>query len=450
VYNVNVPKYVPPLVMSVHGIRTYAEWQYTLAEVLNRRCIQFKMRRFGYYPVTSFVRSARNQRHVDEFFDWYSAVVREFNTVDSADATKRPSVIAHSFGSFIVGYSALKYREIKFDKVILCGSILPVDFDWHTLFIRDQVGRVRNECGGQDIWVSLAPVGVRGTGTSGRTGFAFLGSRCANDRYDYHKHSDFFQVAHIEQAWLPFLSVEPSRFIIVHGGNIPDDKTYETYIHRTRAIDRVRYGRLPAHSTVAIPFRYSRQWREANRDIYTFIVDRTSGKVCGYINAMPLTDDVFEKVMTGELLDNQIPGGAVLPYVRDQVLKVYFLSIAVAPPQTFPTRAHYDEAVENLVDALFGQLRMYGSSRGIRVEEVGAIGWTPEGERLSRHHFGMTQTATLKIPETTVAGANTVEHPIFRLKLSREAAGAPARIHRGLSKLLDTYDELLHRQGRPA
>ena len=436
-----MPKHIPPLVMSVHGIRTYAEWQYTLAEVLNRRSIQFKMRRFGYYPVTSFVRSARNQRHVDEFCAWYRATVGEFDNVDTAYPAKRPSVIAHSFGAFIIGYSMLKYREIKFDKIILCGSILPTDFDWYTLFNRDQVGRVLNEHGGQDTWVSLARFAVRGTGPSGRTGFAFLGTRLSNVPYDFHKHSDFFQVAHIEESWLPFLHTEPSRFIIVHGADT-DDPAYEKYIHRTRAIDRIRYGRLPAHSTVAIPFKYSRQWREANRDIYTFVVDRSSAKTCGYINAMPLTDEVFGKVMTGELLDNQIPGSAVVPFIRDQVLKIYFLSIAVAPPETFSTRADYEEAVENLLDAFFGQLRMYARTRRIRIAEVGAIGWTPEGERLCVHHFGMKRAGTLKVAETTMAGANVVEHPIYRLSLSRATVDPVARIHNGLSKLLDTYAEL--------
>lgn len=221
--------FIPPLVMSIHGIRTHAEWQNVFGEVLNGEGIQFRNRRFGYYALSSFVQPAKNQHHVDEFFEWYGEIIEKFPAVDVSNPSKRPSVIAHSFGSFVIGYAMLKYREIKFDKIILCGSILPRDFDWHVLFVRDQVGRVRNEVGGRDVWAWLSPFFVRGTGWSGRYGFSFLGSRCSNDHHDFHEHSDFFQPIHIRQAWLPFLRTPPSKFAItvgISGRRIPTKSTF--------------------------------------------------------------------------------------------------------------------------------------------------------------------------------------------------------------------------------
>jgi pimeloyl-ACP methyl ester carboxylesterase len=39
-----------------------------------------------------------------------------------------PSVVAHDFGTYILGYALLRYRNIKLDRIILCGSILPRSF----------------------------------------------------------------------------------------------------------------------------------------------------------------------------------------------------------------------------------------------------------------------------------------------------------------------------------
>ena len=428
--------------MSVHGIRTHAEWQNTLAEILNAEGILFKNRRFGYYPITSFVRPARNQAEVDEFFGWYGDVVERHPNVDLDDPTKRPSVIAHSFGTFIIGYAMLKYREIRFDKVILCGSILPRDFDWHELFVREQVGRVRNECGGQDAWVMLAPLLVRGTGRSGRKGFLSLGTRCSNEPHKYHKHSDFFQAPHISGTWLPFLCTPPTGFEVVNGSTIQAEKTYARYIHRTRAIDRVRFGALPAHQAVAIPFGYSRQWRQVNPHIYTFLIDRTSGKPCGYINAMPLEDDAYAKITTGKMLDPEIPADAIVPYVADQSVKLYVLSIAVAPGVERAGDGLMDEPLELLLDAFFGQLRSY-ASQGIRITEVAAIGWTAKGRRICERLFGMKMTGDLEFKEFDAQGKESiVKHPVYKLDLTASIPSKPARMHRGLRKLIETYAEL--------
>lgn len=64
-----------------------------------------------------------------------------------------------------------KYPDMRFDKIILCGSILPIDFDWSTLFDRDQVNFVRNEYGLRDFWASGVGSFIRDTGASGKKGF---------------------------------------------------------------------------------------------------------------------------------------------------------------------------------------------------------------------------------------------------------------------------------------
>lgn len=435
-------QFTPPLVMSVHGIRTAAEWQHTLAEELGRQGIKFKHRRFGYYPMRHFLRSSQNKKLVDEFFTWYTQAIDSYKgEIELASPRKRPSVVAHSFGCFTIGYAMLKHKEIKFDKVILCGSILPSDFDWNTLFVRDQVGRVLNECGDDDVWVALAPYAVRGTGRSGRDGFAFLGSKCRNEFCIDCEHGDFFQPGHIAGTWLPFLTTEPNTLTTMHGSDIPSSAEFDRFIAQVRAIDRVRFGSLPGHETVAIPEGYSRQWRDVNPDIYTFLVDRSTNTACGYINAMPLEKQAYEDVLAGRVKDNEIPGQSVVPYLADQNLNLYLMSIAVAP-SLGRAEGLYSEPIETLLDGLIGLLRRY-ARRNVRIDEVAAIGWSAEGMRLCERVFEMTQSGSVTTPtQASGAAQQTVEHPVYRLRLSPEALARQALRHRGLRRLLQAYEEM--------
>jgi hypothetical protein len=197
---------------------------------------------------------------------------------------------------------------------------------------------------------------------------------------------------------------------------------------------------LPAHRSVAIPFGYSSKWREVNPDIYTFLIDRANGKVCGYINAMPLEEDAYDKVTAGTMLDNEIPGEAVVPYLSDQTLKLYLMSVAVAPHTARVGEGLLSEPLEVLLDAFFGRLRELARTRRIRISEASAIGWTTEGMRICERLFSMTKSGVLSLKEAGTDGTERIiEHPVYKLQLSGTQAAKPARMHRGLRKLLDLY-----------
>ena len=59
----------------------------------------------------------------------------------------RPSVIAHSFATYLLGNALLHYPYLRFNRVLLCGSILPPSFPWDAIIDRGQVQAVRNEYG---------------------------------------------------------------------------------------------------------------------------------------------------------------------------------------------------------------------------------------------------------------------------------------------------------------
>src|SRR6267154_1207634 len=134
---------------------------------------------------------------VERFYDLYGQTMRSCPEVDLDSYDKRPSVVAHSLGSWIVCNTLVKYEDVRFDKVLLTGSILPTDFDWASLFARDQVGSVRNECGACDQWPKWAKIFVRGTGTRGIHGFERHGGNLENVPSIF-KHSDALVRQHME------------------------------------------------------------------------------------------------------------------------------------------------------------------------------------------------------------------------------------------------------------
>jgi hypothetical protein len=116
-----------------------------------------------------------------------------------------PSVVAHSFGTYILGYTLLRFDFIRFNKVILCGSILPSDFPWDKLIERGQVQAVRNEYGVRDPWVKRVRWFVRGTGPSGASGFTCQHAGLEQEEFEYD-HGDYFGIDHMEDRWIPFLN----------------------------------------------------------------------------------------------------------------------------------------------------------------------------------------------------------------------------------------------------
>jgi hypothetical protein len=100
----------------------------------------------------------------------------------------------------------LRYAFIRFDKVILCGSILPRDFPWNQLIDRGQIQAVRNEFGVRDPWVRRVRGYVRNTGCSGAVGFSNTHTRLYQRDFDYD-HGEYFGRDHMLDTWVPFLEL---------------------------------------------------------------------------------------------------------------------------------------------------------------------------------------------------------------------------------------------------
>ncbi len=198
---------VQPLkvICPLHGIRTCAKWQKGLADLAHSQDWACRLERWSYgqFSLIAFLVPWTRESKLNWLRQQYDTEIHDRRL--DIEKGQTPSVVAHSFGTYILGYTLLRFDFIRFNKVILCGSILPPDFPWDKLIERGQIQALRNEYGVRDPWVKRVCYFVRGTGPSGASGFTCRHERFEQEEFEYY-HSDYFGHDHIEDRWLPFLN----------------------------------------------------------------------------------------------------------------------------------------------------------------------------------------------------------------------------------------------------
>ena len=217
----------PPLrvICPLHGIRTLAVWQKGLSDLAGTYGWVCRLDRWSYgrFTLLAFLTPWSREATLGWLRQQYDEETHDRRLL--IEEGQSPSVVAHSFGTYILGYTLLRFDFIRFNKVILCGSILPRGFPWNKLIDRGQVQAVRNEFGVRDPWVRWVRWFVRGTGPSGAAGFACTHERLEQEEFDFN-HGDYFGIDHMEDRWIPFLN-KPQEAIPRSdvGGRIPRPRT---------------------------------------------------------------------------------------------------------------------------------------------------------------------------------------------------------------------------------
>jgi pimeloyl-ACP methyl ester carboxylesterase len=205
------------VVCPLHGIRTHAEWQRTFSDVAHQHNIYCPLDKwsFGRFSLIRFLLPWQREAKIRWFRSTYDDLMD--SRAAALGGNNRPSVVAHSFGTYILGYALLKYKNIRLDKIILCGSILPRNFPWQEIIERGQVRALRNEYGVKDVWVKFVRWLVKGSGSSGQNGFTQNGFKLKSDEIIQEEfifeHSEYFNRGHMEEFWIPFL-LTPSHPVV--------------------------------------------------------------------------------------------------------------------------------------------------------------------------------------------------------------------------------------------
>jgi pimeloyl-ACP methyl ester carboxylesterase len=197
------------LVMSLHGIRTRGNWQKELDQELSKAGFLPVALDYGLFRALQLVWPASRQKQIEWFRDQYTQVGDRYRT-------QPPSIIAHSFGTYLVAHAIEYYEELEFDQIILCGSIVPSSFPWSDLIKAGRVRRVLNECAKRDLWVRLVGWVVKDAGASGVYGFEDSANGCIIDRpHPKFRHSDYFYRLNYERNWIPFLKGQEPRPVVL-------------------------------------------------------------------------------------------------------------------------------------------------------------------------------------------------------------------------------------------
>ncbi|WP_029077834.1 response regulator [Bradyrhizobium sp. th.b2] len=178
------------LVITVHGIRTFGQWQQRLEKVVNNKngAIQFNHFQFGYFSILAFIIPFTRWLLVRRFR-------RELRAVVSRHSPTRLDLVGHSFGTHLIAWALRGLgdgEKIQIHTLILAGSVLRADHYWADL-IPSRVGRVINDCGVRDSVLLASQFCVPFTGMAGRTGFVGMNGSEFLNRYSMFGHSGYFQ-----------------------------------------------------------------------------------------------------------------------------------------------------------------------------------------------------------------------------------------------------------------
>jgi hypothetical protein len=189
-------------VFLLHGIKTRGKWQKDVSPLLSAYGLIPVLLDFGHFGARQMVWPPARRRKRQWLLDEYT---RECDRLQC----QLPSIVAHSFGCYLVASFLKKYSHARFDRIIFCGSIVHPGYPWADLVARGQVKSVLNQYGGKDFWAWVVQWGVEDAGPSGSSGFAKPAGVVQQQNYPEFEHSDYFYDLNYKQNWIPFLLGNP-------------------------------------------------------------------------------------------------------------------------------------------------------------------------------------------------------------------------------------------------
>tara|TARA_R110002110_G_scaffold213154_1_gene426247 strand:+ start:29 stop:1015 length:987 start_codon:yes stop_codon:yes gene_type:complete len=192
------------VLVTIHGLNTTAGWNSDIMPAFSSQGWIVAPFDYGFQKVEILVSRSGRLEVLNTFRDWIYDIHRTYNAPIS--------VIAHSFGTYIIGAYLSGFKEfspVSFETIILTGSILREDYDWESCEYK-KVGRVRNEIAPNDQWVKWMPknnwlgldclfgqAGVKGFQSKSR-----ILQQYSNDIFD---HNNVIRKDVIHQMWLPYI-----------------------------------------------------------------------------------------------------------------------------------------------------------------------------------------------------------------------------------------------------
>lgn len=192
------------VVITVHGIRTFGQWQQRLANLLRGQNadVLTESYGYGYFSVLAFLLPP---------FRWLATMRfrRDLVRICAKYPNAQVHIVAHSFGTHLIGWGLrgmVADRLPDIHTILLAGSVLRSDFPWAELMESGKIRRVINDCGIDDAILILSQFCVLLTGMAGRVGFIGASNERFTNRFFKGGHSHYFEQSEfMETHWVPLL-----------------------------------------------------------------------------------------------------------------------------------------------------------------------------------------------------------------------------------------------------
>lgn len=211
------------VLVTVHGIRTFGQWQERLGKLFSQHEADSETEHFkyGYFSIFAFLFPPLRWLAVNQFLSSLIAALERY-------PTHKISLVGHSNGTYLIAWALNKLPDKyvgRIETVILAGSVLRTDFPWNQLIDRLKIDRVINDCGIGDNILILSQVGVLFTGMAGRLGFRGMTGRKLINRYFRGGHSHYFEQVgdnasyFMEEYLIPVLKTGEATLVDQRQGN---------------------------------------------------------------------------------------------------------------------------------------------------------------------------------------------------------------------------------------
>lgn len=193
------------VVVTVHGLLSTAKWNTEIAPAVTSQNWIFAPYVYDDNTPDLLVNPKKRAYVVDAFREWLYDINQRYHEAPV-------SVIAHSFGTYIIGAYVNGFEEflpVQLNCIILTGSILSTQYDWDK-HRGAKIARVLNEIAPNDQWVKHMPK-LQWIdkdplfGNSGVEGFTNKSSILTERKSDIFDHNNVIKRDVIEKYWLPFL-----------------------------------------------------------------------------------------------------------------------------------------------------------------------------------------------------------------------------------------------------
>ena len=200
------------ILVTIHGLLSNASWNSDIVPIASSQGWIVAPFYYGFETPDILIRENKRKEIIEKFREWILNIKQTYNG--------RISIIAHSFGTYIVASYINGFDDIApvtFNSIILTGSMINKDFDWESCR-GNKVSRVRNEIAPNDQWVKWMPESnwmLKDAlfGRSGTEGFSLESEILTQATSTIFDHNNVIKKDVISQIWMPYLNANKNAYI---------------------------------------------------------------------------------------------------------------------------------------------------------------------------------------------------------------------------------------------